>query len=128
MQNLRLDFTLKLRLRLKLRLGSAAHYVLTLGPLCHVGALLGGESLQSNRAFGPGAQPGKVGLAATGVGLTDGHGHAARGITALVLIGSSYRVPLHAGSFNVVDCLPVLLLAELQSQRIHVFVIKHNLF
>lgn len=110
-----------------LRLGYGARYKLTGGPFCPVGVPVGSDSLRRNREFRHGVTPGQTGLAAAGVGLTECHG-AGGGITPVIMIGRRCGVPLHSGFLNVADSLPVdfFLLAELQSQRIHVFVMKYN--
>lgn len=109
-------------------LGGGAHYKLTLGSCRPVGRPVGDESLRRSRAFGHGVVPGQIGLAAAGVVQT-GHLGAARGKTPPILIVGSCRAPVHSGSLDAVDCLPVcvFLQTELQSRRTHVFAMKDNL-
>lgn len=89
-----------------LRQGHGARFELADGSLRPVGAPVDEELLRRRGAFGHGALPAQVGLAAAGEDLSSRLGaDGAAGL--LILIGGRRRVPLHGGSLNVADNLPV---------------------
>lgn len=110
----------------RLKLGCGGGYKLAGGPLCPVDAPVGGECLWKNRAFLHGALPGQIGLAMGDVQLIAGHG-ADRGRTPILIHRTN--VSLHRRQLHAVGNCPiqVFLIAELRSQRIHMFSLKDNL-
>lgn len=105
-------------------LGWGAYYKLTVALLCPVGAFVGKQSLWRSRTLWHRELRGLIRLAAASVNFPSRHGDGGR----VTLIGWSCCAPLHSGSLGHADCLPVIvfLLAELQSQIIHVFPMKSN--
>lgn len=109
------------------RVVSGLCYILIDGHIFPVVAHVGGESLQWNRASGPGALPGQIRLAAAAVGLIDGHG-GGRNVTPLMQVGGGRCVPLHTGSHGNINYIPVgvSLYVLLQSQRKQALIMKDN--